>query len=62
MGYLQSSTPDVPDLVRAAEDRLLGAVDANSHHVMLPVSPYHCSATWPAAETSWLYRNLATKK
>src|SRR6218665_3232667 len=36
MGYLPSSTPDVADLVRAAEDRLLGAVVANS---LLPVFP-----------------------
>ena len=39
MGYLPSSTPDVADLVPAAEDRLLGAVIASSHHVLRPFSP-----------------------
>jgi len=34
MGYLPSSTPDVADLVPDAEDHLLGAVIANSHHVL----------------------------
>jgi len=52
MGYLPSSTPDVADLVHAAEDRLLGAVIANKHHVLRPLSPYHYPTTWPPAETS----------
>ena len=39
MGYLPSSTPDVEDLVHAAEDRLPGAVVVNSNHVLRPLSP-----------------------
>src|SRR6218665_4191008 len=52
MEYLPSSTPDVADLVRAAEDRLFGAVVVYSHHALRPLSPYSCPATGPLAETS----------
>jgi len=39
MGYLPSSTPDVEDLVHAAEDCLLGAVVVNSNHVLRLLFP-----------------------
>ena len=56
MGYLQSvaesSRADVEDLVRAAEDRLLGAVVVNSNHVLGPFPPNLSPATRPPAETS----------
>jgi len=52
VGYLPHSTPDVADLVRAVEVHMLGAVIANSHHVLCPLFSLPFSGDLASAETT----------